>query len=57
MCSSDLTIYRLITKNTIEEKILDLHHTKKNIADSLLEGTNISNKLTRDDLIELLKSF
>ena len=52
-----VTIYRLITKNTIEEKILDLHHTKKNIADSLLEGTNISNKLTRDDLIELLKSF
>ena len=52
-----VTIYRLITKNTIEEKILDLHHTKKNIADSLLEGTNMSNKLTRDDLLLLLRSF
>ena len=52
-----VTIYRLITKNTIEEKIIDLHHTKKDIADSLLEGSNMSSKLTRDDLIELLKGF
>jgi hypothetical protein len=35
-----VTIYRLVAKNTIEEKIIKLHHTKRDMADSLLEGTD-----------------
>ncbi|MEG1615977.1 MAG: DEAD/DEAH box helicase [Bacteroidales bacterium] len=50
-----VTVYRLIAINTIEEKIIRLHHSKKDLADSLLEGTNSSHKLTREELLELLK--
>lgn len=51
-----VTIYRLIARNTIEEKIIRLHATKKDLADSLLEGSDISNKLSREELLELLRS-
>lgn len=50
-----VTIYRLIARNTIEEKILKLHATKKDLSDSLLEGSDLSSQLTREDLLELLK--
>lgn len=50
-----VTIYRLIAKDTIEEKILRLHATKKDLADSLLEGTDLSHKLTREELLDLLR--
>ena len=36
-----VTIYRLITKGTIEEKIIRLYHTKKDLVDSFLEGTGL----------------
>ena len=50
-----VTIYRLIAKGTIEEKIIRLHHTKKDLAASLLEGTDLSYKLTREEILELLR--
>jgi SNF2 family DNA or RNA helicase len=50
-----VTIYRLVTQNTIEEKIVELHHQKRDLADSLLQGTDMAHKLTADDLIALLK--
>lgn len=50
-----VTIYRLIARNTIEEKIIKLHATKKDLSDSLLEGSDLSSQLTREDLLELLK--
>ncbi len=37
-----VTIYRLVAKDTIEDKIVDLHQHKRDLADSLLEGTDIS---------------
>ena len=49
-----VTIYRLVSKNTVEEKILQLHETKKELADALLEGTNVSSRLTREEILELL---
>ena len=49
-----VTVYHLIAEHTIEEKILRLHQTKQLLADSLLEGTNMSHKLTTQDLMELL---
>ncbi|MGL4293305.1 MAG: DEAD/DEAH box helicase, partial [Bacteroidales bacterium] len=49
-----VTVYRLIATDTIEEKIIELHHTKKDMADSLLEGTNNSHKLGREELLALL---
>ncbi len=50
-----VTIYRLVTQGTIEEKIVELHHQKRDLADSLLQGTDTAHKLTADDLIALLK--
>lgn len=50
-----VNVYRLITKGTIEEKIVDLHNTKRDLADSLLDGSDSSGKLTTEELIGLLK--
>ncbi|GAB4263805.1 MAG: DEAD/DEAH box helicase [Methylomicrobium sp.] len=50
-----VTIYRMIAKNTIEEKIVALHSHKRDLADSLLEGTNISGKMSADDLLDLMR--
>ncbi len=49
-----VTVYHLIAEHTIEEKILRLHQTKQSLADSLLDGTNLSHRLTAQDLLALL---
>lgn len=49
-----VTVYHLIAQHTIEEKILRLHHTKRDLADSLLEGADISSQLTEKELMEML---
>ncbi len=49
-----VTIYRLVAKNTIEEKIVDLHKHKRDLADSLLEGAEMSGKISTDDLLRLI---
>ncbi len=51
-----VTIYRLITEETIEDKILQLHAQKRDLADSLLEGADGGVKLTSEDLLELLRT-
>lgn len=50
-----VTVYHLISSNTIEEKILRLHKVKRDLADTFLTGTEISHALTIDDLMELTK--
>lgn len=50
-----VTIYRFVTKNTIEEKIVNLHARKRSLADSLLEGTESAGKITAEQLIGLIK--
>ncbi len=50
-----VTIYRLVTKDTIEEKIVNLHKEKKDLADSLLEGSERSGKLSTKELLNLIK--
>ena len=49
-----VTVYRLIMKNSIEEKIIQLHEQKRGIADELLTGTGSSGKLTMHELMEML---
>jgi SNF2 family DNA or RNA helicase len=51
-----VTIYRLITQNTIEDKIVALHQQKRDLANSLLEGTDSTGNLTFDDMMNLLRS-
>jgi SNF2 family DNA or RNA helicase len=50
-----VTIYRLVAKNTIEEKIVQLHATKRDMADSLLEGSDQSARLSTNELLSILK--
>jgi superfamily II DNA or RNA helicase len=50
-----VTVYRLVVANTIEEKIVALHHQKRDLADSLLEGTESAARVSADDLMELLR--
>jgi len=50
-----VTIYRLVTENSIEEQIVALHGRKRDLADSLLDGGEISAKLDADALLKLLK--
>lgn len=50
-----VTIYRLVCKGTIEEKIVGLHQHKRGLADSLLEETDLSGKMSAEELLELLK--
>lgn len=49
-----VTIYRLVAKHTIEEKIIALHHSKRDLADRLLEGSDISGKLSTEELLSLI---
>ncbi|MEH2364490.1 DEAD/DEAH box helicase [Nostoc sp.] len=49
-----VTIYRLVAKDTIEEKIVQLHHHKRDLADSLLEGADISGKISTEVLLQLI---
>jgi superfamily II DNA or RNA helicase len=49
-----VTVYRIVAEHTIEEKILQLHAEKRDLADSLLEGTNVSSRLTAEDLLRLM---
>ena len=50
-----VTIYRLVVTNTIEEKIVALHHDKKELATSLLEGTSSNNAINTEELVRLLQ--
>jgi SNF2 family DNA or RNA helicase len=49
-----VTIYRLIAENTIEEKIVKLHHSKRDLADKLLADTDQSAKISADELMALI---
>ena len=51
----DVTVYHLISQHTIEEKILRLHKTKRDLADSLLEGSDMAHAITQEEMLELLQ--
>ena len=50
-----VTIYRMITRDTIEEKIVTLHREKRELADSLLQGTDIGTEVSAEELLRLLR--
>ncbi len=50
-----VTVYRLIARHTIEDKIVALHATKRELAARLLEGTDASGSMTADELLRLLR--
>ena len=51
-----VSVYKLIAKDTIEEKIVKMQETKKNLADAVLNGENGDiARLSREGLLELLE--
>ena len=50
-----MTIYRLVMEGSIEEQIIKLHQEKRDLADSLLSGGDLSGKLSAAELLNLLK--
>jgi SNF2 family DNA or RNA helicase len=50
-----VSVYKLIVKNSIEEKIVRMQQEKADLADAILsgEGGNVIN-MTRDDLLDLI---
>lgn len=51
-----VTVYKIITKNTIEEKILHMQEAKKDLADAILSGEQTSlMSLSPEELLGLLE--
>ena len=50
-----VTIYRLVTKGTIEEQIVDLHRRKRDLAERLLAAGDAPGRLDAGELLALLR--
>ncbi|MDO9226380.1 MAG: DEAD/DEAH box helicase [Pseudomonadota bacterium] len=50
-----VTVYRLVGKGTIEERIVDLHHDKRALAEGVLSGEETTALPSSDDLIALMR--
>lgn len=52
----NVQVYKLITKNSIEEKIYDLQQKKAKLIDNMLStNETFINKLSKEDIMELFK--
>ncbi len=49
-----VNVYRLITKDTIEESVVELHQHKRRLADALLAGGDSPERIGIDELLALL---
>jgi SNF2 family DNA or RNA helicase len=47
-------VYRLVTTDTVEERILRLQREKRHLADAALQGADRALSLTKEDLMALL---
>ena len=50
-----VTVYRLVTQGTIEQRIAQLHHDKRALADGILEGVDATAAPDAAELIELMR--
>lgn len=49
-----VTVYRLVTVNTVEEKIIQLHSEKRDLADKVLSGQSTAEQLNPELLMQLM---
>jgi SNF2 family DNA or RNA helicase len=52
-----VTVYRLVAADTIEEKLVELHQRKRELAEQILEGTHASARIDADELLALLRGI
>ena len=51
-----VTVYRLIAKDTVEEKILQLQESKRKLAGQVLGDSGLpASRLTREELLKILE--
>ena len=50
-----VTVYRMVSRGTIEERIVDLHHDKRALADSILADGDSALLPATEDLIALIR--
>ncbi len=50
-----VTVYRIVARHTIEEKILALHDRKRDLASRLLEGSDLSGAMSAEELLVLIR--
>jgi len=50
-----VTVYRLVSRGTVEERIVDLHHEKRALAESILADGDASALPTTEDLVALIR--
>ena len=50
-----VTVYRLVSRDTIEEGILALHGQKRDLVAGLLDGTDTAGALSTDELVALIR--
>ena len=48
-------IYRLVARDTVEERVLALQASKRALAAAALDGAEAAASITRDDLLALLR--
>jgi len=49
-----VSVYRLVARDTVEERILELQERKRELAQAALRGADRANAITREDLLALL---
>ena len=50
-----VTVYRLVTAGSVEERIVALHHDKRELAEGLLQGQDSTAPLAAAELVDLLR--
>ncbi len=50
-----VTVYRLVSNNTIEEQVLSLHKEKKQLAEALIGDARLAQSLSQEQLVSLLR--
>ena len=54
--NANVQVYRLIMKNSIEEKIVKMQERKKDLADTFVEGNDGSlSKMSKDEILSLFQ--
>ncbi len=51
-----VTVYRLVTKGTVEERVLELHGRKRQLAEDLISGNESASPLGVGELMDLMRS-
>jgi superfamily II DNA or RNA helicase len=49
-----VTVYRLVSRGTIEEQVVNLHNEKRELAAAVLEGTDTAHRASADELLALI---